>query len=88
MDTARINLSVGEDIPDKLSELAGGERKRGEYLTQLIRAIYAGQQEVSAGTDIEQLRLGFAGMVGKQKELEGRVLRVEGQLLALMAKGA
>lgn len=88
MDTTRINLMVGKDIPDKLSELAGGERKRGEYLTQLIRAIYAGQQEVSAGSDFEQLRLGFAGMVGKQKELEGRVLRVEGQLSALMAKGS
>jgi hypothetical protein len=79
---------VGKDIPDKLSELAGGERKRGEYHTQLIRAIYARQQEVSAGSDFEQLRLGFAGMVGKQKELEGRVLRVEGQLSALMAKGS
>ena len=41
-----------------------------------MRAIYAGQQEVSAGSDFEQLRLGFAGMVGKQKELEGRLLRL------------
>lgn len=88
MESTRINLIVGEDIPDKLSELAGGGRKRGEYLTQLVRAIYAGQQEVSAGSDFEQLRLGFAGLIGKQKELEGRVLRLEGQLAALMAAGA
>lgn len=88
METTRINLSVGKDIPDKLSELAGGERKRGEYLTQLVRSIYAGQQEVSAGSDFEQLRMGFAGMVGKQKELEGRLLRIEGQLAAMMAKDA
>ena len=53
-----------------------------------MRAIYAGQQEVSAGSDFEQLRLGFAGMVGKQKELEGRLLRIEGQLAAVMAAEA
>ncbi len=88
MESTRINLIVGEDVPDKLSELAGGARKRGEYLTQLVRAIYAGRQEVSAGSDFEQLRLGFAGLIGRQKELEGRVLRLEGQLAALMAKEA
>lgn len=42
METVRINFVVGEDIPNLLTQLAGGERKRGEYLTKLIRDIAAG----------------------------------------------
>lgn len=84
-ETVRINLLVGEDVPGKLSQLAGGERKRGEYLTQLVRAIYEGEQQTRAGSDLEQLRLAFQGLAGRQKELEGRLLQTERQLAALIA---
>jgi hypothetical protein len=32
-----MSLSVGDEIPELLSELAGGERKWGEYLNHLLR---------------------------------------------------
>lgn len=87
-ETTRINLLVGEDVPDKLTQLAGGERKRGEYLTQLVRAIHEGEQQTRAGGDQEQLRLAFQGLAGRQKELEGRLLLVERELAALIASSA
>jgi hypothetical protein len=85
-DTARMNVIVGADIPQKLTELAGGERKRGEYITHLIRGIHAGEQAATAGSDFEQLRLSFAGLVGRHRELEGRMQQLERQVATLIAK--
>ena len=39
----RINFVVDDDIPEIMTRLAGGERKRGEWLTGLIRDIEAGK---------------------------------------------
>jgi hypothetical protein len=85
-ETTRINLVVGADIPDKLTALAGGERKRGEYLTQLVRAMHAGEHEAQAGADIEHMRLTLTGLAAKQMTLEGRLLTVERELAAVIAQ--
>ena len=84
-ETTRINLMVGADLPDKLTELAGGERKRGEWLTQLVRAVYAGVHEAQAGVDAEHLKLTVTGLAAKQMALESRLLTVERQLAAVIA---
>ena len=83
--TTRINLVVGADIPDKLTALAHGERKRGDYLTGLIRAVYAGELEATAGADLEHLRLTLTGLAAKQMGQESRLLTVERQLAAVIA---
>lgn len=59
MDTTRMNLVVEEDIPEILATLAGGERKRGEYLTQLVRDIADGKYILRSEADelIEAARL-------------------------------
>lgn len=79
-ETVRINLVVGADIPGKLTELAGSERKRGEYITRLVRAVHSGQLEGTAGADLEQIRLTLTGLASKQLVLESRLLTVEQQL--------
>lgn len=84
-ETTRINFVVGTDVPDKLTQLAGGERKRGEYLTQLIRAVYAGEHEAQAGVDAEHLRLTVTGLAAKQMAIESRLLSVERELAAMIA---
>ena len=84
-ETQRINLVVGADIPDKLTALAGGERKRGDYITGLIRAVYAGEFEVTAGSDLEQVRLTITGLAAKQMGIESRLLTVERELAAVIA---
>lgn len=87
-ETTRINLVVGADIPDKLTELAGGERKRGEYLTGLIRAMHAGERAATAGADIEQIKLLLTGLAAKSLTQENRLAVVESQLAALIAARA
>ena len=87
-ETMRINLVVGADIPDKLTALAGGERKRGDYITGLIRSVYAGELEVTAGADLEQLRLTLTGLAAKQMGIDSRLHTVERELSAMIAQRA
>lgn len=79
----RLNLSVDEGIGELLNKLAKGERKRGDYLSQLLRSIDEGQDVT--GMDIESLRLMVQGMGGRLKSLEGELMRVQSQLAALIA---
>lgn len=72
----RLNLSVDEGISAMLTELAGGERKRGQWLSDLVRSMYEQRQQI-ASSDVEQLKMGFAGVVGSTKMLEARVTQLE-----------
>jgi hypothetical protein len=74
---ARLNVTVDDGVSELLIELAGGERKLGAYISKLVRSVAAGEQEMQPGGDLETLRLAFAGLAGKHKELEGRVLMLE-----------
>lgn len=73
----RMNLTVEDDIPEKLSALAGSERKRGAYLSEIIRQIYNGHLQETKGDDLESLRLTLAGLAGKVKDLDARLSTVE-----------
>lgn len=78
----RLNLAVEEGIGDLLTELAGGERKRGQYLSDLVRGM-RNQTEVAAGSDFEALRLSHAGLVGQVRQNEGRLLILETRVQAI-----
>ncbi len=67
----RLNLTVGADIPYLLTELAGGERVRGEYISQLIRGIIRNQTEDTP--DLQAMRLEINGLEGRLRTLERRV---------------
>lgn len=82
----RLNLSVDEGIGDLLSKLAGGERKRGDYLSNLLRSIDQGEDVT--GLDVESLRLMVQGLGGRLKSLEGELMRVQSQLAAIIANKA
>ena len=86
-ETARLNLTVDTDIPDLLTVLADGERKRGQFLSDLVRAIHAQQLEVTKGDDLEALRLQLLGLSGQVKMSEVRLSKVEQTVAAMMAKG-
>ena len=86
--TTRLNLSVADDIPEKLAALAGGERKRGQFLTNLIRSLYDAQATTQEGMDIEALRLQVLGLAGQVKALEARLAQVEKTLAVLIADNA
>lgn len=86
-ETVRLNLTVEPDVPDLLTVLADGERKRGQYLSDLVRSIHAQQLEVTKGDDLEALRLQLLGLAGQVKGNEVRLSKVEQTVAVLMVKG-
>ena len=78
----RLNLSVEDGIGALLSELAGGERKRGQWLSDLVRGMSDHAAQV-AGSDFESLRLSHAGLIGQVRQNEGRLLLMETRLQAI-----
>ena len=85
-ETERLNLKVEPGVGDMMTELAGGERKRGQWLSALVLAMHETQDQAQA-SDLEQLKFALSGMIAQQKQLEGRVLHLERQVAAMMAQG-
>ncbi len=75
----RLTVVLDDGVPEMLIKLSGGSRKQGEYLSRVIKSLYAGELEVHEGAELEQMRLALAGLAGKVKEIEGRLLQVERQ---------
>ena len=84
--TERINLSVENGTGDLLTRLAGGERKRGQYLADLLRSIERGERIDIAGAELETLKLTQQATIGKVRMLEGKLSILETQFAALMVK--
>lgn len=80
----RLNLTVDDGIGDMLTELAEGERKRGQWLSTLVRSMYDQRRQLAV-SDIEQIKMGFTGLVGTTRMLENRVTQLERQLAAVIA---
>lgn len=78
-DTVRMNLSVDTDVPEKLAILAGGPKKMGAYLSLLIQQAHAGTVAAGNAGEFELLSGAVKHLSAKVKELDGRLLSVEGQ---------
>ena len=78
-ERTRLNLAVDADVIDLLDGLAGGERKRGGYLSQLIRITHAAQKHNAdvMTMDVESLRLTILGLAGRLKAVEGEMVRLQ-----------
>ena len=76
----RLTVVLEDGVPEMLVKLAGGPRRQGEYLTRVIKALYAGEMAVHEGAEVEQMRLSLSGLAGKVKEMDGRLLLVERNL--------
>lgn len=83
----RLNLMIDDGIGAMLTELSGGERKRGQWISDMVRVMYEQQQHAML-SDLEAIRYSFAGLAGTMKTLEGRLMNVERNLAALMAEKA
>lgn len=82
----RLNLVVDDRIGDIMTEMAGGERRRGQWLSDLVRAMHEQGIKAQQGGDLETLRYSVVGMTGQIKVLEGRMVNMEKQLAALIAQ--
>ena len=83
----RLNLIVADGVGDLLTALAGGERRRGEWLSKMVKALHE-QNTNAQASDLDQLRFALTGVIGQQKMIEGRLFQVERNLAALIARGA
>ena len=86
-EKVRINLSVDEDIPELLEQLAGGRNKMGDYLSKLVRN-QAGDETTATelqAMDNESLRLMVQGLAGRVKIVEGELMRTQSQVAAVIA---
>ena len=77
--TKRLAIYVEDDIPDLLLELVDGPRKQGEFISNLVRAVWENQQ-VNRGATLDSLRLQVLGLIAELQELKGRVITVEGKV--------
>jgi len=73
----RLTVVLEDGVSEMLVKLAGGSRKQGEYLSRVIKSLYAGELEVHEGAELEQIRLSLAGVAAKLKEHEARLLQIE-----------
>lgn len=76
-ENTRMNLNVDGDVPGMLAELAGGQRRMGQYLSDLIRQIHAGQVDVGKPGELEALTNAIRHLSLKVKELDARVGQIE-----------
>lgn len=82
----RINLVLDDGIGAIMTDMAGGERRRGQWLSDLVRAMHEQGIKAQQGGDLETLRYSVTGMTGQIKILEGRLVNLERQLAAHIAQ--
>lgn len=82
----RLNLAVDDGIGDLLTQLAGGERKRGAYLSDLIRGM--AQTQGSPGIDVQLLFNAVRGLTGQLAGVDGRVAMLESEVERLTSQVA
>jgi hypothetical protein len=79
MAMIRMNIHVEEDVPAMLAELAGSNKKMGQYLSSLIRQVHASQIEVGQPGEVEALSNAVRHLSLKVKEHDARIAQLERQ---------
>jgi len=79
--TKRVTLMLDDGIDDMLVELAGSTRKRGSYVSDLVRAAWAAKETQDSALDLETLAMSL-------KVVDRRLAAVEDQVAALIARDA
>lgn len=80
----RLNLIVEDGVGDLLTKLADGERRRGQWISDLAKAMIENREQAAASS-LDELRLSFVGLLSEVKLQDARIVRLEGQLAALIA---
>ena len=77
----RVTLILDDGIDEMLVDLAGSQRKRGQYVSELVRIAWAARQTQDQPVDVQALALGL-------KVVERRLDHVEGQVAAMIARSS
>ena len=84
MSDRRLNLAVDEGIGELLTQLAGGERRRGAFLSDVVRGLAQTQQ--TPGADLQKLLFAVRGMGGQVAGMDARLSRLENTVAAMIAE--
>lgn len=84
----RITLTVEDGTNEKLIRLAGGQRRRGAWLSEMVAAAFEFQAGAIPATDAEATRLSLLGLAAELQMVKGRLITVEKELAALIARTA
>ena len=76
-DVIRMNLNVDTDVPERLAQLAGGNKRMGAYLSNLIRQVSEGQATVGKPGEFDVLTNAVAHVSAKVPEMDARLTQVE-----------
>ena len=71
----RMNIVVADGIPELLTELAGGERRRGDWISETVKAIADGR--ASGQIKEERLQAQIDGMLVKLAQVDARLAELE-----------
>lgn len=71
----KMTILVDDDIPDILTALARGERKRGQWITDTARSLH--NQSQYAGDDLHMIHLIMGSLAGKVKMIDARLSKLE-----------
>lgn len=83
-DKQRVTLTITSEAVAVL-EKHTTERKRGEFVSQILETYGRGADSVPSGVDLESLRLQVMGLLAQGKSTDARLTKVEQTLAALIA---
>jgi hypothetical protein len=87
-DSAQLSLHVGEDVPGKLAELAGGSFSSGHFLTILIRVLHEMQQFSQRELQIAQSLVEMSHLYERQREQDETIRSLRSRLRRLVDEQA
>lgn len=83
-DKQRVTLTITSEAVEVL-ERHTSERKRGEFVSQMLETYGRGADTVPSGLDVESLRLQVLGLLAQGKNADARLMKVEQTLAAMIA---
>lgn len=83
-DRQRVTLTITSEALEVL-ESHSTERKRGEFVSQLLASYGRGAGTVPSGLELEALRLQVLGLLAQGKSADARLVKVEQTLAAVIA---
>lgn len=73
----RLTIIIDDEAAARLLELAGSQRRQGEYIAKMVNAVYENHQAGGTNLAAEDLRLKMLGMVAELGEMRSRVVALE-----------
>lgn len=74
----RVTMHLDEDAAARLVEMAGSQRKQGEFVSQIVNAMYENRETGGAPNFVsEDLRLKMTGVVAELGEMRSRLAMLE-----------